>query len=85
MMDAHQQSLCLLNMPELVLDKILSNIHNPSSVSRTCKYLYEIVCDMEKRRRVMYIRAIDVTEVSKTYNQTERSHCKFVTFFLHSL
>lgn len=65
-MDAQEQNLCLLNMPALVLEQILANIHNPSNVSRTCKYLYENVCRVEKHRSVIHISASDAKSVSKT-------------------
>lgn len=69
-----EQYPCLSKMPVLVIEKILSNILNLSNVSRTCKRLYEIVCDMDKLRRVMYIKGNqqpDKTTVSKTGDLTE--------------
>lgn len=61
-MEVQVKNLCLLNMPTLVIEKILSNIHNLFNVARTCKYFYEIVCGVDKYRRVMQIKGtLDAT------------------------
>lgn len=50
----------LLQMPPLIIEKILSNVLNLTNVSHTCKTLYEIVCDIEKRKRILYVRRLAI-------------------------
>lgn len=83
-----EQNLCLLQLPLLVIQKILSNVHNRTNVSRTCKCVYEIVCDMEVQRHVICLNAYQTAGdgiVSKTLNfinVTSLTNC-YVSF--HSI
>lgn len=55
-MEVQGVNSCLFKVPMSVIKKILSKIPNLTNISRTCKFLYEIVCDMEKCRSVIQIK-----------------------------